>query len=57
MFNKFHVSLLREYVESDAHPPDLRPPPILYDGHEEYEVESILAHKKKYGKQMFLVKW
>ena len=49
VFNKFHVSLLREYVESDHHPTDLRPPPVLYDGHEEYEVEQVLSHKKSRG--------
>lgn len=56
--NAFHSSLLKPYIEdkSDRNPP---PPPELFSesGHEEYEIEKILAKKKIRGKWHRLVKW
>ena len=33
------------------------PPPILVDGEEEYEVESILRHKGKGARRLYQVLW
>ena len=54
----FHVSLLKPYHE-DQFQRYIEPlPPIkLADGSEEYEVDSILAKRKKNGKTMYLVRW
>lgn len=57
----FHVSLLKPAHESplefqDRLPP--KPPPVLVDSQEEYEVEEILDHKKGRGKKnYYFVKW
>ena len=54
----FHVSLLKPYVEDTFGRNQDPPPPLQFaDGHQEYEVEEILAHRKKHGKSQFLVKW
>lgn len=54
----FHISMLKEYKESEdfnrATPP---PPIILPDESEEYEVESILDKRTLKGKTQYLVKW
>ena len=33
------------------------PPPDLIDGENEYEVEAILAHRKRGRQMQYLVKW
>ena len=55
----FHASLLSPYQETQTHGPGYaEPPPDLIDGHEEYEPETILRHKKVRGGHLrFLVKW
>ena len=54
----FHACLLSPYKETDAHGPnETRPPPDLIDGHEEYEVEALLAHRKVGRQLQYLVKW
>ena len=54
----FHVSLLRPYREDKFDRFDTPLPPVhIENGVEEYEVEAILATKKKRGKQVYLVKW
>ena len=56
----FHVSQLRRYVApspSSGHAPILPTPPIQVSGHDEWEVETILQHKKLRGQTHFLVKW
>ena len=47
----FHVSLLKSYTKDsfERYPENFRPVRFA-DGHEEYEVEMILNHRKKYGK-------
>lgn len=54
----FHASLLTPYHETAQHGPNfLMPPPDLIDGQEEYEVEALITHKKRYGHMVYLVKW
>ena len=54
----FHVSLLTPHRE-DKIPGRVQPapPPVVVDGDEEYEVDSILDAKKQRGKIRFLVHW
>ena len=56
----FHASLLSPYSETPAHGPNFsRPPPDLISGEEEYEVESIKAHRY-FGRNkrlQFLIRW
>ena len=56
----FHASLLSPYSETPAHSPNFsRPPPDLIGGEEEYEVESIKAHRY-FGRNkrlQFLIWW
>ena len=55
----FNEALLTPYVPPEAKhqkkPPP--PPPDVVDGHEEFEVEEILAARKIRGKLQYLVKW
>ena len=54
----FHVSNLRRYVRSERFAyVEKPPPPILVDGEEEYEVESILRHKGKGARRLYQVLW
>ena len=58
--NVFHASLLLPYSETPAHGPNFsRPPPDLIDGEEEYEVESIKAHRYsgRNKRLQFLIHW
>jgi hypothetical protein len=54
----FHASKLIPYTEAkypgQGHP---KPPPMLVRGNEEYEVEMILQHEKRYGKWYYLIRW
>ena len=54
----FHVSLLEptpsDPLEGQTQP---RPPPIIVDGDEEWEVEEILDSRKHYRQLQYLVKW
>ena len=56
----FHASLLTPYRETDAHGLNFtRPPPELIGGEEEYEVESISAHRY-FGRKkqlQYLIRW
>ena len=56
MHDKFHVSLLRPYIETDLHEKDTKPPPVVYDSNQ-YEVEDVLSHKKLRGRMHYYVKW
>ena len=53
--NVFHVSLLKQYKPGGR----VQPPPLpeVIDGFEEYEVETILAHKKRGRKYWYYIKW
>ena len=56
--NVFHACLLSPYKETDEHGPnhtDL--PPDLINGENKYEVEAILAHRKRGRQMQYLVKW
>jgi len=59
----FHASLLTPYKENDIHGPNFpQPPADLVEGHEEFEVERILRHRKIRGpkktwKTEFQVQW
>lgn len=56
--NAFHVSLLKPFVKDKFSRDDEPSPAVIFeDGHEEYEVEEILAHRTKRGKSQYLVKW
>ena len=56
--NAFHSSLLVPY-KPDLFKRILEPPvPLLFDdGHEEYEVERILTHRRRRGRLQYLAKW
>ena len=53
----FHSSLLSPFIETETHGPNYTNPlPDIVDGHEEYEVEAILAHKNDRGIK-YKVRW
>ena len=55
----FHASMLKPYHE-DASTERATLPPlpvIMQDGEEEFEVESIISHRRQRGKSQYLVKW
>ena len=53
----FHVSLLRRYKD-DGLSALTKPPPLMVEGNEEYEVERILTHKDlRNGTRQYLVRW
>ena len=56
--NAFHVSLLRPFTPDEY---ERTEPPLLplqfEDQHQEFEVGSILAHRKYRGKIQHLIKW
>ena len=58
--NVFHASLLKR-AAADPFPnqcqDDLRPPAIMVDGEEEWEVERILRKRVKGRQRQVLVKW
>ena len=54
----FHATLLKPYQETETYGENYpRPPPILEEGEELYEVEAILNHRKQGQTYQFLVKW
>jgi hypothetical protein len=57
----FHVSLLRPYIDPAVIPDRPRPaqPPPLFtaDGHDYYEVESLLDRRRHRRRWEYLVKW
>ena len=56
--NAFHASLLKPYYEDEFNRNIPPPAPLQFqDGHEEYEVESILNHRSRRGQMQYLVKW
>ena len=57
----FHCSVVKPYHQNDddrfpgrAH---AKPAPILVNEQQEWEVETILDHRTRYGRGQFLVKW
>ena len=58
--NAFHASLLTPYKETSAHGPNFpRPIPDIVEGQEEYEVERVLASRRRGRKKQLqlLIKW
>ena len=54
----FHATLLRPYRETDVYGENFpQPPPILQEGEELYEIETILNHRKRGRTYQYLVKW
>jgi hypothetical protein len=54
----FNTVLLSPYRETGEHGPNyLKPPPDLINGENEYEVESIIAHRKKGTSYQYLIRW
>ena len=56
----FHVDLLMQYRETDAHGPNYKkPPPEIIEGEPEWEVEKIINSRLygRYKKLQFLVRW
>jgi hypothetical protein len=54
----FHASLLSPYHETEPHGPNyFDTPPEIVDDHEEYEPETILAHKPWYRSTAYLIRW
>jgi Chromo (CHRromatin Organisation MOdifier) domain len=51
----FHVSLLEPFHARDGQPAP--PGPIPIDGEDEWEIDSILAKRVRYGKAQYLVRW
>jgi hypothetical protein len=58
--NVFHVDLLMTYKETEAYStPYTRPPSMIKEGEEEYEIESIIRTRRqgKGKKLQYLVHW
>jgi transposase InsO family protein len=54
----FHATLLRLYKENETYGTNFpQPPPVLQDGEELYEIETILNHRKRGRTYQYLVKW
>jgi Chromo (CHRromatin Organisation MOdifier) domain len=55
----FHASMLKPYHgDSNTERATLPPlPVVMQDGEEEFEVESIISHRRQRGKSQYLVKW
>ena len=54
----FHATLLTPYHENSTHGPNFPlPPPDIIEGEEEFEVEAIVGHRKRFGRMQYLVKW
>jgi len=56
----FHVSCLKPYQDNPAEFSDRvfpRPPPVLVESQEEWEVEKVLAKRSYRNKVQYLVKW
>jgi hypothetical protein len=58
--NAFHAAVLHPYKETELHRPNFtETPPDLVEGHEEWEVDSVLASRHTGQKKMlqYLVRW
>lgn len=56
--NVFHASLLKEYIENEAHGPNwTKPPPDLIEDEEEYEIDQIMKCRKLHGQWEYYVSW
>ena len=61
IYNVFHADLFLPYKEMEAYgPPQARPSPIIKEGEEEYEIESIIDARRTghgHGKLQYLIHW
>jgi hypothetical protein len=58
--NTFHAAVLHPYKETELHGPNfIETPPDLVEGHEEWEVDSVLASRRTGKKKtlQYLVRW
>jgi hypothetical protein len=58
--NTFHAAVLHPYKETELHGPNfMETPPDLVEGHEEWEVDSVLASRHTGQKKtlQYLVRW
>jgi hypothetical protein len=56
--NVFDRALLTPYVQTQEHGENfIPPPPDLIEGEEEHEVETILKHRKRGKKLIYLIRW
>ncbi len=58
--NIFHIDLLMPYKETEQYGmPYTRPPPVIDQGEEEYEIESIISDKSsgRNWKKQYLIHW
>jgi len=56
--NVFHAVLLMPYTETEVHGPNfLRPPPDIENDEEQYEVETILSHRRRGKGHQYYIKW
>jgi Chromo (CHRromatin Organisation MOdifier) domain len=55
----FHASMLKPcHGDANTERATLPPLPVVtQDGEEEFEVESIISHRRQRGKSQYLVKW
>jgi hypothetical protein len=53
-----HITLLSPYHNNDIHGENfIRPPPDLIEGQKEYEVESVISHRRQGRGHAYLIKW
>ena len=58
--NAFHAAVLHPYKETELHGPNfIETPPDLVEGHEEWEVDNVLASRRTGQKKtlQYLVRW
>jgi len=58
--NIFHINLLMPYKETEQYgTPYIRPPPVIDQGEEEYEIELIISDRSfgRNWKKQYLVHW
>ncbi len=54
----FHVSLITLYHKNETHGPNfIRPPLDLIDNEEEFEIETIVSHRRKGNQWQYLIRW
>ena len=60
IYDVFHVSLLKraaDYPFLNQRQSDFRPPAVIVDGEEEWEVERVLRERVRGRQRQVLVKW
>ena len=55
--NVFHIHTLKLYTQAQDDRQPTRPPALLIDNQEEYEVESILDKRIRNRRTEYLIKW